>query len=577
MTFLEKVKWLDMYGVDLHPVTGEDHVEYFLGLTPSGVVVMKKKNKISNYFWPRISKVFFKGKYFMIRVRDKANDEMTYGFLLNSKEACEYLWKCCVEHHAFFRLTQVKDVSGNPMQIFRLGSKYRYSGRTEQQIRNEMKQIRRPPPPIVRVPSRRFQKRVGEPDGADADVQEKEVFKKSILYDTKDDLALSQLAYPTPLYRSVSTPAVLSALEHQDNSDDIPPWENPNQRGLFSSRQSLASSRGSERKSSHRCHHKRSSSIDSHTSNDSRRRSKHHRCKRSSDNESDISKSSRGSRGSRSSRNGNSHRKTRSHSRESGSDSDCHHRSRRRKHSSRRSGSNYNLIDSETQWKMVQKQQREKDHAKLQNAVVRDLSNRKSGYMNSGIDTESEAPLHHRKKHRRHSRSRSRSPEVTPALSQEIKKHIEYHLIDPTNLTEEERRDIKYTKVESESSVYKIRYSPASGRPRYKVAKVSSRTSLDRLSKKSGYEDDPPPPYTPSLTNGEICKNTVKTIANGTDICKSNIVRLTKKTNEKDVSDSQSKISHGTTDSQEANSYAHNKQHQRRKRHDSTKKSSKKG
>ena len=90
--YLEKVKWLDMYGVDLHPVIvsvltfahgcifsyllflfkqGEDNIEYFLGLTPSGIIVLRNRNKVGNYFWPRISKIYFKGKYFMLRVRDK--------------------------------------------------------------------------------------------------------------------------------------------------------------------------------------------------------------------------------------------------------------------------------------------------------------------------------------------------------------------------------------------------------------------------------------------------------------------------------------------------------------------------
>jgi hypothetical protein len=105
--YLEKVKWLDMYGVDLHPVIGEDNIEYFLGLTPSGIIVLKNRNKVGNYFWPRISKIYFKGKYFMLRVRDKNNDENTYGFETPSRQACKHLWKCCVEHHAFFRLVQV--------------------------------------------------------------------------------------------------------------------------------------------------------------------------------------------------------------------------------------------------------------------------------------------------------------------------------------------------------------------------------------------------------------------------------------------------------------------------------------
>ena len=69
--YLDKVKWHDMYGVDLHPVLGEDSVEYFLGLTPSGIVVLRNKTTVAHYYWPRIAKVYFKGRYFMLRVCDK--------------------------------------------------------------------------------------------------------------------------------------------------------------------------------------------------------------------------------------------------------------------------------------------------------------------------------------------------------------------------------------------------------------------------------------------------------------------------------------------------------------------------
>ena len=50
---------------------GEDNIEYYLGLTPSGIIVLRNRSKVGNYFWPRITKIYFKGKYFMLRVRDK--------------------------------------------------------------------------------------------------------------------------------------------------------------------------------------------------------------------------------------------------------------------------------------------------------------------------------------------------------------------------------------------------------------------------------------------------------------------------------------------------------------------------
>lgn len=81
LNYLDKVKWHDLYGVDLHPVLGEDSVEYFLGLTPSGIVVLRNKTTVAHYYWPRIAKVYFKGRYFMLRVCDK--NVSLFPFFLN--------------------------------------------------------------------------------------------------------------------------------------------------------------------------------------------------------------------------------------------------------------------------------------------------------------------------------------------------------------------------------------------------------------------------------------------------------------------------------------------------------------
>uniref|UniRef100_A0A8C4QH95 Erythrocyte membrane protein band 4.1-like 4A n=1 Tax=Eptatretus burgeri TaxID=7764 RepID=A0A8C4QH95_EPTBU len=95
--FLEIVQMLDMYGVDMHPVFGEDRINYLLGLTPSGVLVFREKVQVGQYLWPQIMRINFKGTHFELRVRSKDNGETSYYFEASNRAACKKLWKCCVE------------------------------------------------------------------------------------------------------------------------------------------------------------------------------------------------------------------------------------------------------------------------------------------------------------------------------------------------------------------------------------------------------------------------------------------------------------------------------------------------
>lgn len=479
MNFLDKIKWLDMYGVDLHPVIGEDHTEYFLGLTPSGVVVLRNKTKVSNYYWPRITKVSHKGCYFMLQVHDKTNDDSTYGFELATKQACKHLWRCCVDHHSFFRLTQTPE-NAIASKCFGWGGKLRVSTRRERPNPGSFKIQPRQQPTFVRVPSRRYQRRLGQPDGADAGTQVEEEGKHVADHRNGSHWAHTALLSPSSMSLHHSSPLPATSTPVTAGNQSVPPWEDPKQRGLYSS--STNPSPRSIRSSGSR--HCRSSS----TEGDCRRRRHHSR--RGSDNESEVSKSSRSSRASKCSRASSGGCRHSCHSRDSGSESDHHHH--RHKHRHHRRHRSYELIDSEAQWKEVQKQQQALKQP--QSAVVRDLSGRKSGYMQSGMETESEAQYAQRKKHRRH-HSRSKSPDVKRSIPEDVKKHIAYHLIDPVTLTEEEKKDIKYTKVETDSRLFKIRYSPTAGRPNYRMAKISSSRVARENKNGQEEEDGPPPPY----------------------------------------------------------------------------------
>ncbi|KAK2567938.1 Band 4.1-like protein 4 [Acropora cervicornis] len=150
--YLDKVKWLEMYGVDLHPAKGDDFVEYFVALKPSGLAVYRNKTRVGSYLWSKIEKVDFKGKKFYLTVKGKEDRESTFKFYLPTNSACKHLWKCCLEHHIFFRLDKSKTVPRRRKSIlFRTSSSYRYSGRTQKEALEDGKKIKRSDPEVSRT------------------------------------------------------------------------------------------------------------------------------------------------------------------------------------------------------------------------------------------------------------------------------------------------------------------------------------------------------------------------------------------------------------------------------------------
>ncbi|XP_064137656.1 protein 4.1 isoform X2 [Loxodonta africana] len=155
LEFLENAKKLSMYGVDLHKAKDLEGVDIILGVCSSGLLVYKDKLRINRFPWPKVLKVSYKRSSFFIKIRpgEQEQYESTIGFKLPSYRAAKKLWKVCVEHHTFFRLTSTDTVPKT--KFLALGSKFRYSGRTQAQTRQASALIDRPAPHFERTASKR--------------------------------------------------------------------------------------------------------------------------------------------------------------------------------------------------------------------------------------------------------------------------------------------------------------------------------------------------------------------------------------------------------------------------------------
>ncbi|KAG9263038.1 band 4.1-like protein 4A [Astyanax mexicanus] len=425
--YLSIAKGLEMYGVDLHPVFGEKQSEYFLGLTPVGVVVYKNKTQVGKYFWPRITKVFFKETQFELRVLGKDCNETSFFFEAPSKTACKNLWKCCVEHHTFFRMPEndSSTLTRKLSKLGSLGSRHRYSGKTAMQMgKDQCVGLPRLDLEVVRTRSKTYPKRSSQPTGMNNGSRLVTKAGNSLTEGQVKNTTLSPAKSPKVSKTEVSS-------EDQPGKPTAPWDENAPQSGLYNSASERnkspkfpkarrrTPSGGSENEVSQTARHRRDPSTEDPASKQHRRRSR--------------------SRGNTS----------------SGSESENSNREHRKKRN--RSRQENEMVDSGPQWEAVLRRQKEKTP---------------------------NDPNHRRSRHR----SRSRSPDVQ--AKEQLWKHIQKELVDPSGLTEEQLKEIPYKKVETQGDPIRIRHShsPRSFRQyrrshcsdgeRSVLSEVNSRTDL---------------------------------------------------------------------------------------------------
>ncbi|XP_016369744.1 band 4.1-like protein 4 isoform X2 [Sinocyclocheilus rhinocerous] len=420
--YLAIAKTLEMYGVDLHPVFGEKQSEYFLGLTPVGVVVYKNKTQVGKYFWPRITKVHFKETQFELRVIGRDCNETSFFFDTPSKTACKNLWKCCVEHHTFFRMpeNESNSLTRKLSKFSSLGSKHRYSGKTAMQIgREQSVTLPRLDLQVIRTRSKTYPKRSTQLAGRSNGGQ-------SV---TKTENASEGQSKTTALTPVKSPKAKTDSTSEPQNKPSAPWEEDAPQSGLYNSSERNKSpkfpkahrrspSGGSENETSHSARRRRGQATDE-ANKQYRRRS------RSRGNTSSSSESENSNR---------EHRKKRNRSRQENE-----------------------MVDSGPQWEVVLRRQKEKTP---------------------------NDPNHRRSRHR--SRSRSPEIQAKEQLWKHIQKELidpsglsEEQLKEiPYKKVETQGDPIKIRHSHSPRSFRQYRRSHCSDGERSVLSEVNSRTDL---------------------------------------------------------------------------------------------------
>uniref|UniRef100_A0A673N6J1 Band 4.1-like protein 1 n=1 Tax=Sinocyclocheilus rhinocerous TaxID=307959 RepID=A0A673N6J1_9TELE len=188
INFLENAKKLSMYGVDLHHAKDSEGIDIMLGVCASGLLIYRDRLRINRFAWPKILKISYKRSNFYIKIRpgevEKKYEqfESTIGFKLPNHRASKRLWKVCIEHHTFFRLVSPEPP---PKGFLVIGSKFRYSGRTQAQTRQASALIDRPAPQFERSISRRY-------------LLSRSIDGESALGDTMDRLSQHTSSEPMP-------------------------------------------------------------------------------------------------------------------------------------------------------------------------------------------------------------------------------------------------------------------------------------------------------------------------------------------------------------------------------------------
>merc|ERR1719438_777086 len=144
LNLLETARRCELFGVKMHPVKDHEGVSLTLAVAHLGVLVFQNCTKINTFSWAKIRKLSFKRKKFLIKLHPEGYPEGYYKdiveFYFDERNHCKNFWKKCVEHHGFFRCVDPPITSREKSKIISRGSSFRYSGRTQKQMQEHVRE-----------------------------------------------------------------------------------------------------------------------------------------------------------------------------------------------------------------------------------------------------------------------------------------------------------------------------------------------------------------------------------------------------------------------------------------------------
>lgn len=161
--FLKKAANMDTYGVDPHQVKDQRGDQLYLGVTHLGIMTFRGSRRTQLFKWNQIRRIAYEGKMFIINHSSSEEEDVSsskkkhqaVGYRCNTAPAAKYLWRCAVEQQLFFTLsssaTAPKIRSGGG--LFTRGSRFRFSGRCQNEAYEASENIRRTEPPFARTSS----------------------------------------------------------------------------------------------------------------------------------------------------------------------------------------------------------------------------------------------------------------------------------------------------------------------------------------------------------------------------------------------------------------------------------------